>query len=503
MVALYPDQDVFVGQLRAALHEHQAVLAQAATGFGKTQVAAYIAKRASSKGKRVIFAVHRKDLVHQTSLTFETWDIPFGFIAAGRGSNTAPVQIASIETLRRRLDRVVCPDLLYIDECHLACSRTWSEVIAYFKARGAHVVGNTATPQRLDGRPLGQHFDVLVEGPPVRELIDAGRLSDFRIFAPSRPDLGGVPKVRGDWKTAELEAVMNTRQIVGSATEHYRKYMAGRRALLFAVSIKASQDAAAQFNQAGIPAGHIDGTFTDAERRRVIGDLAEGRILVLCNVDLVTTGFDLSAQVGREVPVQGGIMLRPTESLALWLQMVGRCLRRKPEPAIILDHAGGSLRHGLPDTPREWSLHGMPAKKRADDTGPALYTCPDCFAVYSARLPKCPCCSKPHVAQGRQLEVVDGELVEVDRQAPFSVQTVIATPEQVEARKQRGYLTRAAETLEDLVRVALRCGYKTGWAAFQWAQRQGRTKASTADLIQANRIAKRVRMELDAQEKAG
>jgi DNA repair protein RadD len=477
---LYPDQVIFVEDLRAAMRSHQSVLAHAATGFGKTVVAAYIAKAAVEKNKRVTFAVHRRDLVRQSARTFTSFGIEFGHIAAGYPARPrCGVQIATIETLRRRLGKVGNADLLYIDECHLACSPTWSQVLDHFRADGAHVIGNTATPARLDGRPLGQHFEVIVPGPPVRQLIEEGRLSDYRVYAPTLgPDLSGVHSRAGDYVRSELEEAVDTKAIVGDAADHYRRLMPGKRALAFCVSIQHSKHVTAQLLAQGVGAAHIDGTMSDAERRAIITAFADGPVRVLCNVELITTGFDLSSQVGYEVPVEGALMLRPTMSLSLWLQMLGRCMRRKAAPAIILDHVAGCYRHGLPDDERDWSLDGREGKKKAtDETAPGIRICgPPCFAVYRITLPACPVCGAVPEIKGRGgPEQVDGELEELD-------------PEIHRQRRMRRIEEGRADTLEALVALALERGYKPGWAGIKYAVRHGSNR--TAAIRQANRIAR-------------
>jgi len=156
MIELYPHQTTFVDGLRRGLSQHQSVMGQAATGFGKTVTGAFIAQSAASKGKSVIFSVHRKNLLKQTAATFEQFDIPYGFIAAGsKHEYEHQVHVASIDTLRRRLERVPVPDLLVIDEAHLAAAATWRLVVAYYRERGTRVLGFSATPSRLDGKPLG------------------------------------------------------------------------------------------------------------------------------------------------------------------------------------------------------------------------------------------------------------------------------------------------------------------------------------------------------------
>lgn len=467
MIAPRQDQLEFIEGLRNAMRQHQSVMGCAATGFGKTVVSAYVALSAMRKGKRVIFSVHRQELIQQTAKTFKAFGIPHGFIAAGLPYNARDlVHIASIDTLKNRLEVVEAPDLFVIDEAHLAMAEGWRVVTNHFRANGAKVMGNSGSPQRLDGKPLSDLFDTLVEGPPVRWLMDQGHLSEYRYFAPSAPDLSGVKKRMGDYAKDQLGEVMDRPKLTGDVVEHYARLAKGTRAVAFCVSVAHSQHIAEAFNNAGIPAAHIDGGTPKGERRRIIEDFADGRVKVLCNVELITTGFDLSAQVDRDVPVETCILIRPTHSLALHMQMVGRALRKKPYPAVIIDHAGNVFRHGFPDDPREWSLDGKSKKAKAanDNSPPPPVICEGCFnAIRRPLPPACPHCGKRLVAEARKVEVAEGELqeqTEADKQA---------------IRAQRKREEAEAKTLDQLVALGKSRGYQ--WP-MQWAQKKFGARAS-------------------------
>ena len=459
-IRLYDHQSQFVAELRRAMLEADSVLGQAATGFGKTCVAAHIAQSAAAKGRRVFFTVHRSNLLDQTAQTFREFGIPHGFIVAGtRFEDHHQVAIASIATLARRLERIPAPDLLVIDEAHLAMAATWAKVVNYYRERGSRILGLSATPSRLDGRPLSDLFGALVCGPSTRWLMDNGFLSRYRAFAPSQIDLTGIKVRMGDFDQKALEAAANKPALIGDAARHYARLADGTRALCFCVSIRHGRDVADHFTAAGIPAAHIDGTTPRGERERIIRDFADGGIKVLCNAELITAGFDLSAQVGREVPVETIISLRPTASLALHLQMLGRGLRRKPSPAVLLDHAGNLARHGFPDDEREWTLEGRQAKQAAQPK-PLVRHCPHCHALHRGAV--CPECGYQHPAQARRIEQAEGELTEIRR-----------TEARLIARREQGQ----AQTLADLRLLAARRGYKPGWAERVFHARQGRASA--------------------------
>jgi superfamily II DNA or RNA helicase len=251
--------------------------------------------------------------------------------------------------------------------------------------------------------------------------------------------------------TRELAAVMDTSTIVGGVIDQYRKRANGKKAIYFAVSIDHSKHISAGFAAAGIPARHLDAESTLDERIRAAGDLAGGQLSVISCVDLFGEGYDLSAQSGRDVSVEAVGLCRPTQSLTLHLQQIGRALRPKPEPAIILDHAGNIVRHGLPDEDREWSLDGVARKARDQDTGPAAHVCASCYGTYPTRLLACPYCGAEREIQRREVEEVNQDLVEAN------IRLVKAARVREQAR---------AESLLELIALGHARGYKSpsGWA---------------------------------------
>lgn len=451
MITPRPDQFEFIAGIRDAFRHHQSVMGCAATGFGKTVVSAYVAHSALQKGNRVVFSVHRQELISQTAKTFQQFGIPFGYIAAGMPyDRNSHVHIASIDTLRNRLDAIEAPDLFIIDEAHLAMAEGWKKVADHFKSAGTRVLGNSGSPQRLDGRPLSDLFDTIVCGPSVRWLMDEGHLSDYHYFAPSTPDLAGVKKQMGDYAKKQLGAVMDRPKLTGDVVEHYRRIAPGTRAVAFCVNVAHSQHIAQAFNLSGIPAAHIDGGTPRAERRRIIEAFADGAVKVLCNVELITTGFDLSAQVDRDVPVETCILVRPTQSLALHLQMVGRALRRKPDPATIIDHAGNALRHGLPDDEYDWTLAGRVKATSSSPAVPPPVICEGCFhAIRRPLPPACPHCGKRLQAEPKPIAIAEGELRELTERA------------KAELRQQRKREQAEAKTLEQLVALGRQRGYRS------------------------------------------
>ena len=452
-IELRPYQTDLIAAAREKLTQHKSVLVQAATGAGKTALASYMVKGAIQKNKPVFFTVHRKDLIKQTSVAFNEFEIPHSFIAANKPYNPySMAQICSIDTFKNRLGKVPVPALMIVDECHMANSEGWSKVINYYRQQGTYIIGLSATPWRLDGSGLGKHFESMVTGPAMSWLIENRYLSDYRLFAPSIPDLDGVKITAGDFNRGDLADWADGDNVrMGCAIEHYKKLAPNTRAICYCVSRRDSEKTAHAFREAGIPAMHMDGETPMEERKKIISAYANGQISVITNVDLITTGFDLAAQVGRDVAVETIILMRPTRSMSLYLQMVGRGLRPKPNPCIILDHSGCAYEHGLPDDKRVWTLDDRPRRKAGEKTI-SIKVCQECLRAYRAHAKKCPYCGHVPVVKYREIETVDGDLIEVAREMN---------------KKRDKQAVGRARTIEELTQIAHERGYKIGWV---WQQ---------------------------------
>lgn len=411
---LYPEQEKMVVQNRLLLRQgYKRILNQAATGFGKTVVAAFMAESCAAKGNDLWFVVHRRELIRQSVATFKDVGIHHGVIAAGFDPRPSRVQISSVQTLARRHSKIARkPKLIEWDEVHHIAASTWDGIFSALP-ESAHL-GFTATPERLDGQGLDKHFDVMVQGPSVAWLIENGFLSPYRYYAPPGMDVSGIRKVAGDFDKKQLAAAAANPRIVGDAVAHYFQHARGKRAVVFAASIERSKEAVSKFNLAGVPSAHVDGETAPEIRDAIFDDFRRGALLVVSNVDLVGEGFDLPA-------IECVIMLRPTDSLVMFLQQVGRGLRVAPgkQEAIILDHAGNLARHGLPDQPRCWSLKGKEDRLRQEaeleDKTPPTRTCPNCLRGQFSNRPTCKYCGAAFEIKSRKIEEVDGELAEVTR----------------------------------------------------------------------------------------
>lgn len=479
---LYEDQEEFVDKLRLSLrHGARSVLGVASPAFGKTVVAAYITDQARTRDDNatVWFLVHRKNLLTQTSKSFWQAKIEHGLITSGKTRSLMPIQVGTIGTVHSRLGTLKPPKILFIDEAHLSKGNMFQTVIKWALENGSIVIGLTGTPKRLDGKSLGDLYETIIEAKSTRWLIEQGRLSEYVAYtSPNAPDLSSVKKLAGDYAVNQLADVMDKPKIVGDAVSHWKRYAFGKRTVAYCCNVAHSKHTADAFNSAGIPAAHVDASTTEKELKAICEKLADREILVLVNCELVIEGFDLSSQVGRDVTLECCILLRPTQSEARYLQMVFRALRKKDNPAIVLDHAGCILRHGLPCEEREWTLNGNQKgkRKKSEDQEPDINVqrCDSCFAVFLPGPEKCPYCGAKVEKKERKIIHEEGELTKLD-----------LTTVKKQARQEQGQ----ARTLKDLVHLGIRRGIKKApqWAAITNAARQKR-KPTAKDFSEALRI---------------
>lgn len=409
MIKLRDYQEAGVEGIRQSFKAgNRRVLFVLPTGGGKTICFSYIASGVARAEKRVLIIAHRRELLKQISKSLKASGVRHAVMTGGYvGIPRSQVVVASVFTLAKRLHHFPEPNLIIGDEAHhFTPDSTWGKVVNAFP--NARVLGVTATPERLDGKGLGLMFDDMVLGPSVAELTEQGYLSPADVYAPSRPDLSHTRSRAGDYVTKDLEGTMDKPSITGSAVSHYRKLADGKRAIAFCVSVKHAEDVAAEFRAAGYRSHHVDGGMDERERDGVLKRFEEGEVQVLTSCDLVSEGFDLPA-------VEVAILLRPTKSLALYLQQVGRGLRIAPgkDKTVVLDHAGNTAIHGFIDEPREWRLTaGLVREKR--DAVPVVRTCPSCFAMHRP-MPVCPKCGHTYKLNARKVEQREGDLQQVSR----------------------------------------------------------------------------------------
>lgn len=437
----------------------------APTGAGKTVMFSDMIRRAVGNGRRALVLAHRRELVDQAVDKLRAIGVDAGVILAGETEKrAAAVQVASIQTLGARRAGVACrllpkADLVVVDEAHHAVSPTWKRIIESYP--DAVVIGATATPWRIDKRGLADLFETHVLAATVRELIDNGSLTDYDVRAYDAPDLHEVPIVAGEFNQRELSLACNTSVLVGGIVRDFMGYHGGRRALLFPVSVDHSCALVDELRANGIAAEHIDGETPKDERKAIIARLAAGRVQVVSSVGCFTEGFD---SPGVEIC----ILARPTMSLTLHLQMCGRGLRPAPgkERALLVDHGGNFMRHGLPDDDRDYSLTATP--KRLDE----LHRCPLCLQIFhrlgdDGSCPKCDEIIAPprevrEEQARREKERIEGEIINAERIKQLRKEAA----QKESAERKRGYWLH-------LVATAKRKGYKPGWAYGRFRARYG------------------------------
>lgn len=418
------------------------------TGGGKSILFGWMVGQTAKRGRHTCILVHRDHLLWQLAGMLDDQDIPFGIIAPGFPASSQRVQIASVATLVRRLDKWPHFDWLVVDEAHHAAAKSWGRIVAAYPT--AKILGVTATPSRLDGKGLGRVFDDLLFGPSMATLINTGYLSGYRIFAPPTPvELARLRTIAGDYDKEQAAHLMDNAKITGDAVEHYRKHLAGAPSIAFGVTVAHAHHVADRFREAGYTAAVIEAATDNVSRQRMLADLANGRLNVLSSCEVVSEGTD--------VPVcQGSILLRPTKSLGLYLQQCGRALRPKPTPAIILDHAGNSALHGPPAMDRTWTLADGAVKAALKST---IKTCPECFAVNPIHAKVCEVCGESFDRDGGGRGMPNASAVELIERAGMSV-----PPGAIVATMPLKDLVKQAKTLEQLKAVAKARGYKERWA---------------------------------------
>ncbi len=423
----------------------------APTGAGKATIAAQIILEAANSGQRALFLAHRRELIVQAYERILHMGVPealTGILMGGdrRRRPQAPVQVASVDTLRHRAKPEA--ELVILDECHRALAATNREIAQSYP--DAIHLGFTATPYRADGRGLRDAYDELIVVASPRELMALGFLVEPRVFTVPQsklPDLSSVRVKRGDYDSKALAQAVDRAGLVGNIVEHWLEHAADLRTVVFAASIEHSKHIADRFREAGIAAEHLDGTMSMDERDAILGRLERGETRVVSNVNVLTEGWD-------QPSVKCAILARPTKSTGLYLQEAGRILRPWNDTrAIILDHAGCAVEHGLPQDDRAFSLD--PPPKRTSK-GPLLRPCPECFAVLPLPTRICPECST----------VLRED--EPERTAPREVggrlEEITVSP-----------LDDARSVWAKLCQTALERGYKPGWAYVQFRERFGRS----------------------------
>lgn len=413
---------------------HRRPLVVAPCGAGKSYIFAELARR--TRGE-VLVLVHRNELKQQHMELFDSLDIS--------------ARVETYQTEYRRLGSNPRPRLLIVDEAHLSRSQTWQQIIEYYDT---YTTGFSATPVRMDGLPLGDIFNDLITGVDTRWLIEHHYLAPYEYYAPMTVDTSEVRVSCGDYVISDLEQLMTERCIYGDIVENYHRFAAGERTIAYCVSVRHARSVAEAFRAAGIRAEALSAETPARERKRIIDGFRAGEITILCNCTLLSEGISINE-------VSCVMLLRPTESVALGIQQMMRCMRYLPgKTAKIVDMVGNYLRVGLPDEEREWSL-SEPVRKRRELSPEGNYyirTCPECYMVFPTA-PVCPFCGTKYPLSPREIQAQkDIELARITAEEAERV---------AEAKRKSRIEQGRAATFEELVRLGKQRGYKNPafWAA--------------------------------------
>lgn len=434
---------------------HRRIIVQSPPRTGKTVVMSEIARRATVKNRRVLFVIHRKEVLEQANATFKEQGVDFDLLTSGM-----------VQTLTRRVDKLDAPHLILVDEAHHVLSKSYRRILDKFK--DAYVLLFTATPVRLGREQLDQVADDIVLGKSIKELTAAGFLAPFRYYQPPAGFNQSELKLSstGDYTNKSITSALQS-CLYGDLVSHYKRLAAGKQAVCYCHSIDAAKHAAAEFNKNGIAAAEVDGTTPRSERDELVKKFRAGAIKVMVNVNLFTEGVDLP-------DVDAVILARPTSSLSLYLQFAMRCLNpRAGKVAVIIDHANNVEKFGYPDSERNWLQlvkTGAKTRKNAETDNFNIVTCETCFAVLESRTIKagtCPYCDALIKQKRPDKPVALIDLVEAARN-------------EIASKKIDDYhqLKTVSElhTMKELQAYAKLHGYKKGWC-FYMAKRKGILKS--------------------------
>ena len=474
------------------------VAVQLPTGAGKTIIFTAVANEFVTQSQPVLVIAHRTELITQAASKLEAvTKLKIGMIKAGfKPDPDCLIQVASIQTLIRRNPPPA--SLVIFDEAHHCHSKTYATVMRHYREQGAYILGLSATPARTDGRGLRYlysgtpGFDVLIKGSSVRELIEKEYLAPFKIYSPSRIIDAASAKIRttaGDYNQKQLADFVEKTLIIGDAVETWITHAYLKKTVLFAVSVKHSKELAQGFRDAGIPAMHLDGKTPKKERVALLAAFEAGQILVLCQHSIVTEGVDIPG-------IEAIQLVRPTKSLIVWFQAIGRALRPAPgkETAIIIDHTDTHLNLPWPDDEIPWSLDPISLK-----SGSWCISCLSCQHVFRPTpgerercLATCPSCNVKFtfetVENGKKqkrlkvVEIVRADFAEFD--TVYDEHKLYIVQQLIDFGELKGYqkgwvyhqikeLPELNLSLGDWREIARRLGYKAGWGWYKWKENMG------------------------------
>lgn len=424
-------QDLYRKTVEAFKQGFRRPLVVAPCGAGKSYLFAEMIRRTAGEA---LVLTHRQELKDQHETLLREQGITNG-------------RVAMVLTEANRLGQYQKPALIVTDEAHLSRSNSWTKIIQHYDT---WTVGFTATPIRLDGKPLGDIYDALVEGVDTQWLIDHNRLAPYEYYAPTTVETDGLRKVAGDFVTVDLEKLMCERAVYGNIIESYKKFAPGERCIAYCVSVKHAREISECFNSAGIRSASVSAGTPPEQRKRIMDDFRGGKITVLCNVGIISEGVSIDE-------VSCCILLRPTESLALYWQQAMRCMRYLPgKTAKIIDCVGNYTRNPMPGTPVEWSLSKKLHKKSCMNDCGNFYirVCKNCYKTFKTA-DVCPYCGEPYPLHPREIKA--HQEIELARITAEEAAVVAEKKAQMRREVQR------ARTYPELMKIARERGYSQGW----------------------------------------
>ena len=440
---------------------HRRIVVQQPPRTGKTVIMAEIARKTTAKGNRVMFIIHRKEVLEQAIETFKLQGVDMSLATMGM-----------VQTLTRRINQLDEPQLILVDEAHHALAKSYLNILDAFP--NAYVLYFTATPIRTGHDQLDKIADDIVTGKSIKWLTNHHFLAPFHYYGLGDIDRSKLRKSNGDYSSESMDQAIS-HEIYGHIVEQYQRLAKGKQAVVYCHSIESAKKITQQFEQVGITAAEVDGNTEVALRDELVQKFRDQKLTILANVNLFTEGVDLPN-------VDCVIMARPTSSLALYLQFSMRCLNpREGKTAIIIDHVDNFLTFGLPNNDRNWSEAIITKDKRkansSADNGPVITQCNYCFGTfYRGQIVDdcCPLCGHELKKETKDYKIVNVDLQEIKENQAVNhrkamIQKILS--DQVMANvadKSVGQL----HTLKEFQAYAQLHNYSPGWAWYQFNNRR-------------------------------
>lgn len=451
--------DTINGIYNSLKNGNKCIVVQSPPRTGKTVIMSEIARRATDKNNRVLFMVHRKEIIDQAKKTFEKQNV-----------NLSLADFGMVQTLTRNIEKIKEPQVIFVDEGHHALAKTYQRILDAFP--NAVKLLFTATPERTSKKQLDSIATDIVLGKQISELIESGNLAPFKYYSVGDFDRTKLKKSStGDFTTKSIDQEFS-KNIYGDVLFHYKKLAKGKQAVVYCYSVENAIETAKMFNDAGISAVEVDGSTDKEERNKIINDFRNGKIQVMTNVELFTEGLDLPN-------VDCVIMTRPTASLSLYLQFSMRCLNpRENKQAIIIDHVGNWKQFGLPSAERDWQESMITKEKskksKKQDANNNVIQCENCLEVFYAKDVKdnkCPNCEEMLQVK-REIKTIEDELIEIDEEQVSLRQRIVKQMiEDNVALNVAGKSVNELNSQEELKAYAKLHNYKPGWVYYQMKQK--------------------------------